>query len=142
MRRAQTSTEFIVLLAVILGLVVLVVSITDSFPDIGANFEDRQHRTFWELQDIGILNYEFNSQGGKLFLINNLQDTVTITAITFDESYESFVYSLDPGETILVNLSNTTTGYYSKSLTINYTNTANNAPYVVFGEFPLIGTGY
>ncbi len=87
-RKGQTATEYLVILAVVIVIALIVVGVLGGFPGIGSSSKRRSSELYWGSADIAVTAHSFDAAGAAnvLKVRNNLRNTVTITAITVDET--------------------------------------------------------
>ncbi|MFC2163047.1 hypothetical protein ACFLRF_05140 [Candidatus Altiarchaeota archaeon] len=74
-RKAQLSTEFLVILSIIIIIALVVVVLLGDYIDISAEAARKSSRAYWKTTKVGILNWVVNESGDALFSIRNNHDT-------------------------------------------------------------------
>ncbi len=144
--RAQTATEYLIILAVVIVIALIVVGILGGIPGTGTGTATKVNAAYWGTTEIALDNWAINSTGGVVIVVKN------------NNEYAVELFSLKiNGEEILAN--NVTLGISSKEtingalsaggpadtsyaydLSISYVNLVNGAAYTFNGEKPLGGT--
>lgn len=138
--KAQTSTEFIVILAIVLVIIIAGISITSDLSPISYNLKKLEYRRYWKISDIGINAFVFNGSHGKMSFLNNMEDTIEMTSVVLDEE---IVFSghrrLSKGDSVILNFSKTVKSSYDLNISVNYYSVEDGKLYSFIGEAPLIG---
>jgi len=78
MRRGQASSEYVIILAVVLILALVAVAVLGGFIDVGGEMDDDTSKAYWRTSgstpEVGILNWELDSNGTFLAEIRNNAD--------------------------------------------------------------------
>jgi len=78
MRRGQASSEYIIILAVVLILALVAVAVLGGFIDLGGEMDDDTSKAYWRTSgstpEVGILNWELDEGGTFLAEIRNNAD--------------------------------------------------------------------
>jgi hypothetical protein len=143
--RAQTATEYLVILAVVIIIALIVISTLGGIPGI-ANQENTERAKLLSAE-IGISDYAVSENGIYLFLRNNKNTLITITQISvYNRSCTStptlpITLGLGQREYIIcTNLNGTSLNTaYSYPITVTYTDLKTNAAYTI-APGNLIGT--
>jgi hypothetical protein len=103
--RAQGTTEYLIILAVVIVIALIVVSIMGWMPGMGANITEKQSRTYWaSLSPLAITSYSVFSDGSfKLVLRNTGMQALTLSAIYLnDENVLKNTVTVQPASTSTV----------------------------------------
>ena len=155
-RRAQTATEYMIILAVIIIIALIVVGVMGGIPGLGGGSRKKASASYWQSAEIGILAYAVTEVGSyadentsldnvTMRVRNNLRDTITLTAIGLDGMG---IYSTStvfkPGESkrLAISVSNISTwnpcaaagDSYTLDVSIDYTDDETGASYEFTGE--------
>ncbi len=86
MDKGQLSTEYLVILAVVVIVALIVVTVLGGFIDIGAGAGVQASKSYWRGADIGLLNWKVALAGSSSYFTvrNNLDYTIQITSFTVD----------------------------------------------------------
>jgi hypothetical protein len=134
-KKAQTATEYLVILAVVIVIALVIVSIMGGIPGIGKSGQDKAEQVFWSTVEIGLPLYTNSQTGGMTVQMkNSLREGITIDSFSLDGTdvlnAPSGIY-VEAGETRLLPLSGTpacTAGQtFSYLVEINYTTTAGHS---------------
>lgn len=101
MTRAQTSTEFLVLLSVSLLLVLIVVFLLVDLPRGATTYTQDASRRTNDQQVFGIAQYQYADDGVHIHVVNNNPVPATVFAIQINTTNQSVVdlpYTIRPGE--------------------------------------------
>ena len=78
-RRAQTATEYMIILAVVIIIALIVVGVMGGIPGLGSNTQNSVDSAVWSGGKIGVSNYGAKAGGGvKLRVKNNVGSPITI----------------------------------------------------------------
>lgn len=107
MKRAQTATEYMIILAIVIIIALIVAAVLGQFPTMGGASRARASTIFWQSTDIGIVAYSIAEDGDNdditLRLRNNRKDTMVITTILFDDTtIVDEEYVIAPGEVVTI----------------------------------------
>ncbi|MFA6088706.1 MAG: hypothetical protein WC755_02475 [Candidatus Woesearchaeota archaeon] len=126
---AQTATEYLIILAVVIVIALIVVSVMGGIPGIGKSGQDKAEKAFWATSDIAIPAYA-NTQNNNMTINmrNNLQEGITLNTFSLDgvTYYNATAgFYVESGETInlpVIGKPVCTAGdTYSYAVEINYT---------------------
>lgn len=82
---AQTATEYLVILAVVIVIALIIVSIMGGIPGIGKNGQDKAEQVFWKTADIAISSYSnTNSSGMDIRMTNGLREGIWIDSFALN----------------------------------------------------------
>ncbi|MEK6982270.1 MAG: hypothetical protein AABX38_05040 [Candidatus Micrarchaeota archaeon] len=101
MKKAQLSTEYLIVLAVVLVLVLVVVGIMSGFPSLGTQAKESQSVSYWSsASPLSIKTYKASATTLDLVLVNRLSEKVTLTGVSLGTGASVFGTSTDfgPGE--------------------------------------------
>ncbi|MFW5746334.1 MAG: hypothetical protein ACOCWQ_02155 [Nanoarchaeota archaeon] len=90
MQKAQTSTEYLVVLAVVLILVIVITVLLIDAGVVHLPAHRQLSRSHLASYDVGILQHAISSSGATLRLLNNLPYAVQVTGVSFDGVSASF----------------------------------------------------
>lgn len=140
MRKAQTATEYMIILAVVIVIALIAVSVLGGIPSIGGTAKIRASSSYWESADIGIVANSFGTVGGDdiLILRNNIDTQITLTGISIDGT---IVYStptiISPGGQKTITINKACGGaigdHYSFEMAFNYTDAKTDGSYELHG---------
>lgn len=148
-RKAQTATEYLIILAVVIIIALIVVGVMGGIPGIGTGAGSRASAAYWRTADLAITSYSVDSDVDANNLLvnvrNNLVTTITITQIDFTSVGATDSYLTDetytPGQTRAVPLVLTNTDpcaaegdSFSLDITFSYTDQATGESYTFSGE--------
>ena len=84
MRHAQTATEYLIILAVVIIIALLVIGTLGGIPGIGGGISGKTSAVALQTQSIGITHYAVGTNHTLLVLRNNLANTVEINDISIN----------------------------------------------------------
>ena len=125
--RAQGSTEYLILLAVVLIVALVSIALLGFFPGIANDAKITQSSAYWKsARPFAILSHSFSSNGTGTVIMQNTEadGTLTLTNISFGANLTSGSYSFAPGESrsISVRGASGTSGLaYDFQVNITYT---------------------
>jgi hypothetical protein len=114
--KAQASTEYLIILAVVVIVALAVVGVLGGFPTVSKGISEKDSATYWQSADISIVRYFANLTGTYGILRNNKNFAISITSGTgTGDDIPGAGLNLSPGEStptfrLLVN--NTTAGAF------------------------------
>lgn len=98
-QKGQASTEYLIILAVVVIVALAVVGVLGGFPTVSKGISEKDSAAYWQSADIGIVRYFSNSTGTYAIIRNNKNFAVTITSATAEYSgFDGASTSLSPGE--------------------------------------------
>ncbi|MFH0961964.1 MAG: hypothetical protein V1820_04740 [archaeon] len=98
-RTAQASTEYLIILAVVVIVALAVVGVLGGFPTVSKGISEKDSATYWQSADIGIVRYFSNSTGTYGIVRNNKNFAISITSATaLYNGFDGSSISLSPGE--------------------------------------------
>ncbi|MBS3165022.1 hypothetical protein J4439_06335 [Candidatus Woesearchaeota archaeon] len=152
MARAQASTEYLIILAVVIILALIVVGVLGGIPSIGSSSRRRTSELYWGSADIALTAYSFDAAGAAnvLKVRNNLRGGITIRDITIEgTSAVTSDTTLSSGESVTFSGSGIAShkdcgssgDSYSYTVRVNYTDDDTGANYSFSGSgTPLEGS--
>lgn len=128
--RAQTASEFLIILGVLLiGLSILAYNLID-IPSIGVNQESRVQNTFWEKADIGVIGAYSDGTQLSVTVKNNIEYDIVIQEVVVGEVSKTMSINLAPGDSVSVLLDIPES---KPTVQITYQNKANSQEYIFQG---------
>ena len=134
MRRAQTATEYLVIIILVIILALTVLSILGGIPGLSGSPSSGINDAKLATANVGVVAYSISDAGATVFLRNNLADTISVDAITIDgEVCTPFTpITLVRGQEIEVfceSILEVVDDEYAVSIAIDYTNKKTTAEY-------------
>ncbi len=84
-KKAQGTTEYLIILAVIIVVALVVAGIMGFFPGLGTGISESQSRAYWQsTSPLAITQYNIDTTNSDLVLRNQTTDKVEVTNITLD----------------------------------------------------------
>ena len=86
-KKGQGSTEYLVLLAIVLVVAGVVVYLLGFFPGLTGGISEDQSKIYWKsITPVSIIDYQVSSGTGlaQLDLQNTLNEDISITSLAFD----------------------------------------------------------
>ena len=132
-RRSQTSTEYLIILAVVIIVALIIVSTLGGIPSIGGSSDESVARAKLESLPIGITDYTFYTWPAELTLRNNQPRPVKIMQIWIDDHACNITdMRLDPGMSKMLRCSHGTADEtYTYRLAIEYQDAETGATYSI-----------
>lgn len=132
--KAQASTEYLVILAVVIIVALVVVAVLGGFIDIGRGTGVQASKSYWRGAEIGLMDWEMSAAGSDTLVIRNNQDyTINVSAVSVGGTSVAMDIELQPGETSTQTgaWSSCTSGNsYSSAVIVTY----GNKEYSVYGK--------
>jgi hypothetical protein len=135
-RKSQTSTEYLIILAVVIVIALVVVNTMGGFPGIGAGTNKKVSDLKLATDTIGIESYSIGTSSSLFKLKNNYYDTVTVTEFRVNQQNNLTCNSsnTNPALPIVLNV--------GQSKIINCT-VVNSSSYIISDrQTPLLGVSY
>lgn len=86
-RKAQTATEYLIILAVVIILALIVVGALGGIPGIGRGTKSKTTQSYWETQEVGITSYSIKQNDMvRLVLRNNQKYAITVLNVSLSDS--------------------------------------------------------
>jgi hypothetical protein len=147
-KRAQTATEYMIILAVVIIIALIVIGVLGGIPGIGGGAKGRSSSAYWSSASVAITSYSITAGNVVTLKIrNNLKDSIVVVSANISSSsststtYQvgSSSISLGPGETktftSTVGTACSTVGNtYVVKVAITYTDDRTGARYVFTGD--------
>ncbi len=148
-KKAQTATEYMIILAVIIIIALIVVGVMGGIPGLGGSTRGRASSAYWQTADIGIVAYSIVNTTGNITddkvimsIRNNRRDSIRVHNISLDgTSFRWTGFTLAPGETYQIsetetNITECTSpgNSFTVAVEINYTDDETGASYSFNGE--------
>ena len=132
-KKAQTATEYLIILAVVIVVALIVVGVMGGIPGVGKGANTKMSKAFWKTTDIALDDYAVSSSGTDTIIIrNNLDSTVTLNNLKINGVELADSNTLSPGEeaTLTGEVAACTAGEtYEYSVLGNYTDSATSATF-------------
>jgi len=147
MKRAQTSVEYVILLAIVIVIAILVSNNLDMFKGLGVKTGERKALAYMSAQDVAVLNYVITNESATLQIQNPKPNLIRVSDITIagtscTTSDIPKIFSI--GEKRTVTCSNiNATGRYEYNITITWKDIKNDATYIINdSKMLLVGKNY
>ena len=149
MRKGQTATEYLIILAVVIVIALIVVGVLGGIPGVGQSGQAKSGAAYWATTDpIAVASWSNSATNGiTLIFRNNGKNAFEVTGSTFDGTNinTSTNLTLPIGSDGTITAINTvvpcTSGEkYSYDLSISYIDLATAAAYTFTGTQKLEGT--
>ncbi|MGM5484130.1 MAG: hypothetical protein ACQER9_04410, partial [Nanobdellota archaeon] len=85
LKKAQTATEYLIILAVVIVIALIVVGILGGIPSIGGGANENRIKTYLTTMPVGITNFVVTPAKTTLLFRNNQPNTIRIDEISIDE---------------------------------------------------------
>ncbi|MFT4313339.1 MAG: hypothetical protein ACMXYA_02940 [Candidatus Woesearchaeota archaeon] len=84
-QKAQTATEYLIILAVVIIIALIVVGVLGGFPNFGSSVESGTQSAYWQTQNVGFDMVLSATPGQSVItMTNNFPNQVTILNVSFD----------------------------------------------------------
>ena len=140
-KKAQTATEYLIILAVVIVVALVVVGVMGGIPGIGAGVGSKASASYWQSANIAIDSVANGETSGNLSVTvrNAMATTVTLDAFAVDGVdmlATSGPVSLSPGQSRqLVEANSCTAGNaFSYGVSITYTDINTGESYTIDGD--------
>lgn len=99
--RAQTSTEYLIILAIAVVIALVVVSTMGGIPTLGGQIGSRAEQAYWQTADIAIVSYKMVAAGDDTLVVkNNQRFRIRLTSMYIgDTNILSSARTIRPGQT-------------------------------------------
>jgi hypothetical protein len=136
LKKAQTATEYLIILAVVIVVALIVVGVMGGIPGIGRGAGKKASASYWKSADIAIDSYSVQTDGSTTLNVrNNLDTSVTLTAFQVNSVDMTPLGTLAPGQsTTLTGDIGDCSGSFSFTVGINFTDVSTSATYTTTGE--------
>lgn len=151
MDRAQTSVEYLIILAIVIVIALVVVGVMGGIPTLGAASTTKASEAYWQSADIGITGHYVSASAGStdtIIVKNNNQFQIRLLNMYIgNNSIVTTAVVMNPGQertfsNVIVNSDAETLGTtYSYRVNVTYNDTKNNlGPYLFTSAQNLVGT--
>ncbi|MFH0860384.1 MAG: hypothetical protein V1921_04230 [Candidatus Altiarchaeota archaeon] len=146
MRKAQASTEYLVILAVVIIIALVVVAVLGGFIDIGRGADAQAAKSYWRIADIGLVDWNQDATTLTVVARNNQDYKIAISAISPDGGVTNSSANsgpIQPGgtKTFTITKSCSSGDTYSYPMTVYYNDTQHGINSKIFtGAKDVIGT--
>jgi len=144
-RKAQGTTEYLIILAVIIVIALVVVGVMGWVPGLSGGITEQQSKAYWQsTSPFTMLEYKFSGTTADLEVQNVSANKLTLTAVEFEgEGTLASNVSFNAGERKLVQITGLTAcgavgAGFDKNVMFTY-NSKNVTALVQIGDKGLIG---
>jgi hypothetical protein len=144
-RKGQGTTEYLIILAVIIVIALVVAGVMGWFPALGAGITESQSKTYWRsTTPLSLDDWTVTTSGAQFVVRNNTTDTITLTDITMEGSALGLSdTNIAAGGTTTTALDNTVTCVsgqtYSYDIIISYDVVDGISGKSLVGTKPIVG---
>lgn len=86
MKKAQTATEYLIILAVVIIIALIVIGVLGGIPGIGSGIRSGADTTYWRTASIGVESIVVKEDGnGSITLKNNFPDNIRVINISLKD---------------------------------------------------------
>ena len=83
LKRAQTATEYLIILAVVIIIALIVIGALGGIPGIGRGASGRASASYWSTADVAVTSYSVTTGNAvTLKMRNNLKTSITLNNVT------------------------------------------------------------
>jgi len=145
MKKAQASTEYLVILAVVIIIALVVVAVLGGFIDIGRGADVQASKAYWRISDIGLVDWDQSATTFTAVVRNNQDYKIKISALSPDggATNSSGTGVIQPGgtKTLTAIISCSAGDTYSYPITVFYNDSQHGIYSKVFtGAKDVVGT--
>ena len=136
-RKAQTATEYLIILAVVIIIALIVVGVMGGIPGIGGGAGERTSMAYWSTANVAFTSYSVNAGGVTLVTQNNNPGAITVNSISLggtDLGITATQLTSGGSTTFTSNAVTCSSGSFSYTVSISYTDVATNATYTFDGD--------
>lgn len=143
--RGQGTTEYLIILAIVIVIALVVVGVLGGFPSLGAGVSQGQSRTYWTgTSPLAIVEWQVSTTTGTLVFKNLTAGTIQLTDVNWNGNSVSLTdVNIGAGATVNVTDTDMTCGVsagqaFSRTLAYTY-DTTNLTGQKFTGIQPIIG---
>lgn len=140
--RAQASTEYLIILAIVIIIALVAASALGMFPSLGAGTSSRVSSSYWRTSDLAIMAYRVDSNGSADVVVkNNMPGNVRLVGFELDGAeLVSNPVSLRPGQSATLSGSvGSGSDEFAFNVTARYYDANRMGPFLFSGEEKLVG---
>ncbi len=143
MKKAQTATEYLIVLAIVVIMALIVVGVMGGFAGIGSGAKSRASATYWNTADMAIPQFTAFSASDNLNISirNNLKDNITLGTVRIGGGLQTCSpTTLAAGQTAICSDADGAIGCSAEGasfiydVSVSYTVDATGASYAFTGE--------
>lgn len=83
-KRAQTATEYLIILAVVIAIALIVVGVLGGIPSIGGGISENTAKMNLASAKVAVVNYAISDMDTKLKVQNSNPESTKVNSITID----------------------------------------------------------
>jgi len=140
--RAQASTEYLVILAIVIIIALVAANALGKFPSLGAGTSSRVSSSYWRTADLAVVAYRVDTNGSAEVVVkNNMPGSVRLVGFELGGvELVSAPVSLRPGQSATLSGSvGPGSDGYAFNVTASYYDANRMGPFVFSGEEKLVG---
>lgn len=118
--KGQASTEYLVILAVVIIIALVVVAVLGGFIDIGTGASQQSSKAYWRTADVGIVDWSQTNTTFTAVVRNNQDYRISIKNITVGSASDATPVTLSPGSTASKSVTIACTAGSSYSYTVSF----------------------
>ncbi len=138
MRKGQTSTEYLIILGVVIVVALIVVGALGGIPGIGKGGASKTSKLFWSAAPVGFQSYALSASGTDTVIVkNNLDTSVRLNTVTVNSVNVAANNLLNPGTSVTLTgaIASCTAGQnYEYDVSIGYTDQVTGANFTYTGD--------
>jgi hypothetical protein len=119
--KGQASTEYLVILAVVIIIALVVVAVLGGFIDIGTGATQQSAKAYWRTADIGIVDWSQNTTNFTAVVRNNQDYRVSLTKMNVSGTADTTAVTLIQGGKATKTFAMACTAGSSYSYTVAFT---------------------
>lgn len=124
MKKGQTATEYLIILAVVIIIALIVVGVMGGIPGMGGGAKSKTSMAYWSTAEVAISSATISSTQSSLTVRNPGSEAITVHSIILNELNLTITpYTILPGSTYTFTSAvvQCTTGSYSYPVMFYYT---------------------
>ncbi|MGM5485492.1 MAG: hypothetical protein ACQEP1_06505 [Nanobdellota archaeon] len=154
-KKAQTATEYMIILAVVIIIALIAIGVLGGIPGIGGSASTRTSSAYWQTADIGIASHSVSTSSADVTLVvkNNMENSISLNDFKVSDSTTGeAIHSMNETEvpmragtektfTGVVNDTNgdsaicdTQGDDYTLNVKVNYSDSSTGATYIFDGD--------
>ena len=145
-RKGQGTTEYLIILAIVIVIALVVVGVLGGFPSLGAGVSQGQSVAYWgSVSPLAVIEWSVPESGtGSLVFQNQTANSITLTDVNWNSTNVDITdVTIGPGSTSTATSTSFTCGVgvgqtFSRSLAYTY-NTTNLTGLVFTGVTEVVG---
>ena len=86
-RKGQGTTEYLIILAIVIVIALVVVGVLGGIPNIGGNISENQSKTYWgTVSPLAVIEWSVATSTGSIVFQNQTSNIITVTDLNWSGS--------------------------------------------------------